>query len=276
MQALEPIQFGDFVRAYGGSAELAQDVPQSFYTSPSVYYFPKSEFRRKEFAKDHVNGAVGAIFQHVIHPVSRDTGDYSKETYRSMVEAFGYDLASGDQMKTFWFERAATFELCPYGSCAWRASYAAVKVARVFQNTSLKIFLKSAETKDQFTVVLGNKARGWFVYDPLTNPDVFFPVELYNKKIIGTFSDRRAGARQFSLQITPELVDEYTAVCPRIKKLYLSYCDSTPVTVERLKNDPAFIGGFRLSRVEPKQYDTVCEKAIKIFNEVVNKQRHAL
>ncbi len=279
MQSLQPIQFGDFVHTYGGSGELARDVPQKFYTSPSTYYFPKSEYRRKEFVKDHVNGAVSSIFQHVIHPLSRDVGIYSKETYRDLVEAFGFDLRSDDKLtnlKIFWFERAATFQFCPYGSCAWRASYAAVKLARVFHNTDLKIYLKSAETKDQFTVMVGNKTHGWFVYDPLTNPDVVFPVELYNKKIVGTFSDRPASARAFSLQITPQLADEYEAFWPRMQKLYLQYCNNTAVTVEGLKRDLAFMGGFKLAAVQPQQHDKICAEAIKVFTGVVREQRSVM
>lgn len=30
MQMAEPIVFGDFVQSYGGSVELAKDVPQKF------------------------------------------------------------------------------------------------------------------------------------------------------------------------------------------------------------------------------------------------------
>ena len=282
MQAIQttaPIQFGDFVQAYGGSSEHAKDVPQSFYTSPSVNYFPTSEYRKKEFTKNYVNGAVAAIFQHVIHPVSIDTGNYSRKTYNELVDALGFELFNADELtnhKAFWFDRAATFQFCPYASCAWRASYAAVKIARVFENTDFKIYLKSAETKDQFTVVVGNAKSGWFVYDPLTNPDVVFPLELYNKKIIGTFSDRRRGSRKFSLQITLELIKEYSAAWPRMQKLYMQYCENTTVTVESLKNDPALIAGLQLGGVKPANYDKVCLEAIKVYKEIVSQQRNEI
>jgi hypothetical protein len=271
MQSLEPIQFTDFVIANGGNVGLAKDVPSSFYNSPSVRYFPKSEYRRKEFEKSPASGAVDAIFQHVIHPVSIDTGRYSPETYNSMTKAYGFSLAEQKeecQLKLFWFERAATFQFCPYGSCAWRASYAALQLFRVFQSTNIRVILKSAEKKDQFIVLVGNGKCGWAVYDALTNPDVFFPIELYNKKIVGTFADRRSTARQFRLEITRELEAEYTAASPRIHKLYASYCQKANVTVESLKEDPAYVEGLFRNGVKLCEVDAVTSKAINIFNEL--------
>lgn len=238
------------------------------------FIFQKVSIEKKEFTKDHVNGAVAAIFKHVTRYLSVDSV-HTKETYRVLADALGFEFISHDielESKSFWFDRAATFQFCPYGSCAWRASYAAVKIAKIFQNSDLKIYVKSAETKDQFTVMVGNKNRGWFVYDPLTNPDVFFPVELFNKKVVGTFSDRRPGASQFCLQITPDLLEEYSKIWPRLQKLYLQQCANTVVTVKSLLNDPAFLGGLKLGQVKPSKYNEVCKRAIEIFKDLVSKQ----
>lgn len=259
---LESLAFVDFVRNCGGDVELAEKTPSCFYNSPSITYFPTSPHRRKEFTKSPLNEAVTSIFQHVIFPICYDNPFRTEE----LSEAFGFNLFADKNaaLKSFWFSRASAFQFCPYGSCAWRASFAATKLAKIFQNTDMNVFLNSAKTKDQFTVVVGSKTRGWFVYDALTNPDKIFPIELYNQEIVGTFSDRKAGAESYSLKITSELVTEYEAAWPRIQKLYKQYVAKTKLTVKSLKKDHAFVATLQ-KEVKEHQFNKVCQEAINIF-----------
>lgn len=274
MQATQPIQFGDFVSTYGGNTELGQDVPSSFYTSVGAFYFPKSTYVKKEFSKDSVAGAVSAIVRTTIETISIDAEALSRENYFKMVEAFGFQLNADKEtaLKAFLFDRAATFQFCPYGTCAWRACYAGLKLIRVFQNSNLQVFVEAAKIKDHFTVMLGSKVTGWFVYDPLTNPDVVFPVDLYNKEIIPTFSDRRSTAERFSLKITPALAEAYENAWPRIQKLYLETCRAAKLDPKKLVRDPAF-SCLRLDKVPSEQHLELCKKAIAIFDEIVKKQQ---
>lgn len=140
-----------------------------------------------------------------------------------------------NSMRGYLFGRATTFKLSGLGKCSFRASYASLIFAQLFPDEA-RVHLVSNPKKDQFAVLL-NIRNEWFVYDPLTNPEVLFPLAMYQKEILPKFPDVGRQVLEFKLKVTKAFAEEffrkYPAILEKISKQFLA---ALPTPNEILNN----------------------------------------
>ena len=116
------------------------------------------------------------------------------------------------------FLQAFLFDLTSMGNCANRSTYAAFKLHDLFENTDLKIIIKSAKDKDQYVVYLGNKSMGWFIYDPLTNPELVFTFKEYIDDILPLIPLKSRPTMPLSVPVNPTLCKQYEFVANKLQR----------------------------------------------------------
>lgn len=88
------------------------------------------------------------------------------------------------QQRHFLLKHALLFSVTKIGNCSDRAAYASLILFNLLKDTGIKIALQSLKARDQFYVCLGSVAKGWYIYDPLTNPTLLFSVEEYQQTML--------------------------------------------------------------------------------------------
>lgn len=83
--------------------------------------------------------------------------------------------------------KALGFACTGVGNCSDRSAYAAIKLFEIFKSTDVKVSLVSVPSVDHFIVYIGNKERGWHIYDPLTNPTIAFTFDEYKAQVLPLF-----------------------------------------------------------------------------------------
>jgi len=135
------------------------------------------------------------------------------------------------------FLKAFIFDISDLGNCSHRSGYASLKLHEMFKNTPIRVVNKSADKVDQYVVLIGNKTTGWFVYDPLTNPELIFTHEEYAKTILTLFTETAsAKGLPVCVTITPSLNAKYTAIATAL--LGMLPADIDGLTATTLLSNP--------------------------------------
>jgi hypothetical protein len=237
-------------------------IEEFYEMPPSERFFPLSKDTSQKYQDKAglktLSGVTSTIVQRNLLPVQLISGDNERQ-----LTLFGYYPNSKDNaMKCYLFERAATFKLTHVGACSFRASHAAICLARIFAESNVTVALTSAPTKDQFAVLLGNKAEGWFVYDPLTNPDMIFEHKYYQENILPTFKSVAKEGQKFQLTISKELVNDFDRRWPKIKNEFSSLLNENEIDTNHLLRDRDFIACLQANKVKPKKYKEITDEAI--------------
>lgn len=158
------------------------------------------------------------------------------------------------------FLQAFIFEISDIGNCAHRSAYAALELHKIFQETPINVIVKSAEHVDQQVVYLGNKEIGYFVYDPLTNPEILFTLEEYSKTILTMFCVHQRFKLPIKVTITEKLCEQYQHIAINFREMLSSDLDKFKVTEflnnPRMKYSLSEIFGSNASTME-----SIIEKA---------------
>jgi hypothetical protein len=196
---------------------LNKHSPSYISTLTSKHYSEtyKSDIRNGAFRPNcFASHLIGYVEDHIkltsFHPY--------RKTFWEKVDPGKNDLEIDkdgvpNAVKRFFYLNYMPFKFFAYGNCAERSSYAAVKIYDVLSQapTDIKIFFKSYTEQflvDHFVLRIGNEDKGWFIYDPLTNPEIIFEESEYHRDIIPLFKKHDSlTTRSICLEITPYLVE---------------------------------------------------------------------
>jgi hypothetical protein len=287
MQARESmLPLTNFVQKYIGNNAEAEVLVKTFLTGhvPSAQYFPLAT---KYVAKEYLDrkseascaGALGTFLQCALSRAFPDgfpTWQFDKNEKRQMLAVLlklygNIPTDKASNMQILLFSRAAFYQFSHMGSCSYRSSYAALQLFKILQGTSLNVALQSAPSVDQFTVLLGNKKEGYYVYDPLTNPLMVFDREFYIKNILSTFPKAAYTATAMNLTITKELSETYDSHFSVIKDEFEKLLISTEQNARVLLQNPSFVITLAKNKIERDQMQSHTETAIKVALALVNK-----
>lgn len=288
MNSREPmIPLTNFVQSHKGNSVDAENLVRTFLTGqvPSAQYFPLAT---KYVAKDYLDreseaplsGAVGTYLEYSLlkaFPNGFPNWPFDKDEQRQMIEVLLrlYNTIPSDKKSNaqiLLFSRAAFYEFSKEGSCSYRASYAALQLFKILQGTSLNVALQSAPSVDQFTVLIGNKTEGYYVYDALTNPLMLFDREFYIKNILSTFPKAEFQAATMNMTITKELSDTYDKHLPVITDEFTKLLKSSVQDAKVLLKNPAFSFSLSKNKIQRDQMQSHTERAIKVAQALVEKK----
>lgn len=279
MQARESIiPLANFVQKYNGNNAEADSLVTTFLAGqvPSAQYFPLAT---KYVAKDYLDrkpeapsaGALGTFLQCALFKAFPDgfpNWQSDRDEKRQMLEVMHklYGTIPTDKesnMQILLFSRAAFYQFSQTGSCSYRASYAALQLFKMMQGTSLNVALQSAPSVDHFTILIGNKKEGYYVYDPLTNPLMVFDREFYIKNILSTFPKAAYQAAAMNMVITQRLSDTYDKQFPLIKDEFEKLLKSSEKNSGVILKDPAFSFTLMKNKIQLDEMQLYTEQAIK-------------
>ena len=246
-----------------------------FYCRPSNQYLPKHPDVHSGYKSQEKVGAVAALFQYAFEPIYFLKNSVSKSTYDRFIQVFGF-VPNKDKklaMKTFLYNHAATYQFCKEGACSWRCAYAAMKLAQIFQNTKVAVFLQSNAKKDQFVVVLGKptvNGSEFYVYDPLLNADLLFSHQSYQKDVLPTYPDaQHPSPFAFKMKITKEMAEDYEKRWPKILKFLLDLCEQNRKSSESLCKDFQYCLSIMKAGYSQDELASTCQKAVSTFDTIV-------
>lgn len=147
--------------------------------------------------------------------------------------------------------KAFKFESSNVGNCSHRACYAAIRLHEMFRATSIEVMVKSSKEIDHFVVYLKNKVeKTWFVYDPLTNPEVVFAFDEYQKEIIPAFKPASTQVLlSISVTIDDDFCQRYARLYPKLLKHLSAEVDA--LNVKKLQSIPGFTKAVSVYCEEP-------------------------
>lgn len=283
-------------RNHSDETTLQRLIHMLFRLPPQHTYFPKSQHKSKKYGSPTQQNTTISLASSVLE---RCVNDLMLQGYRNIKWQNNQNALISYQARFFGkyvpstsvsekenvrlqhvhhlFERAAFYQISGLGACSFRAAFASLELKRAFKdNDKVKIYYESTPSRDHFTVMMGvpfdnNSAKTiWYVYDPLTNPEIIFPIEMFIKEILPTFEevqhDKRAS--KVELMITDELVQEYDICYPKIEAEIKSLWDKEPPTVTSLQSDANFIASMRYLRVNPDEKQLTA--AIELASELIN------
>jgi hypothetical protein len=135
------------------------------------------------------------------------------------------------------------------GNCSFRASYAAIELAKIFfgMSVGIEVKVRSYPEIDQFIVRIGSDEQGWKIYDPLTNPELIFDIEEYDRDIIPLFKSLNTPKRPYEFTITRSQINKFELLTK--KMLYLLQSESDNLSIEALKTDTDYLSFLQLSEI---------------------------
>lgn len=280
-----PLSLTDFVQqnadatAMDSHLSAANQLIEQFHRGfpPHHDVFPKSEHTSARYTEKRENALLTGVYFALVQgalirlEVVDENGDFINKL-------FGYDInTQGDEHKIYLFAHASMYKITSAGSCSYRASYAALCLYEIFANTPIKVVLHSyLPTRDQFVVMLGNKEMGWFVYDPLTNPELVFDSEQYKKSVLTTFRRPKTSAKPFQLTITKELSANFNARWPLIEVELIKMLTENTGTVEELLRDPALLAYLTLSDIGYEDWGKNIRAALVLMAKTIASNFNAL
>lgn len=75
------------------------------------------------------------------------------------------------------------FQFTHLGNSHTRASYSALRLFEVLQNSDLKFYVKSIKAHNHIVVYIKHH-QNWYIYDPMLNPDLIFSIKEYRQSVI--------------------------------------------------------------------------------------------
>lgn len=259
-----------FARLHNGNEMQAAQLLEKFANPPSIVHFPVSNFvwdnykNRKEDSK--LAGAVAALNgKYFLNGLAFKDPTF----FEDCVNAFGFRpnfKSPEDQYKMYLLSHASLFKFSGYGSCSFRTSYAALYLAEVFPK-EIEIYLESfLPNKDHFVVKLGNDVIGWFIYDPLTNPEKIFRQEFYLTNILCTFVDGKPQARKFYFKVEKQLASEFRKQWPQICDLLAKIANANKPNGNALLRDINYVNVLLDNQIHKTDFNIYVEKALEKFD----------
>lgn len=129
------------------------------------------------------------------------------------------------------------------------------------------VVLQSSPSHDQFVVMLCDKNKQWFVYDPLTNPELLFPHQDYQSDILSLFPRVQAPKSHLKLKITEAVYSRYAQKSSQIQD-YLKEAFRTFDTSNALKNRGYRASLIQRNLVPENQYLSITSCAITALREL--------
>jgi hypothetical protein len=268
------VNFAQFVKASNGNETETDRLIATLYKYPAHQRFwPKTEHLSKQYAQHKPEDleiyTVAAGILHRQCDAFLNLRNFLK--YGATCFAlFGYDATSSKDiaMRVFLYARASMFVLSSLGSCSQRASYSSLALAQLLPKEA-QVFLVSAPSKDQFVVQLKVADKEWLIYDPLTNPEVLFPHDLYKREVLSKFPDSDCAGKPFMLEITKELSAEFFSKCPDIlEKMKRMFLSTMPTPVDLMK-DYCFVESMRAFNMNPRTLSSKIQRGIELIQSFV-------
>ncbi len=232
-----PIFLRDFVNTHHGVdnidsllEKMGRKPPNAQDTIASEFYYEKyhAAIGRADYDLPH-NKILQCILEYII--LNKAPG------FASLTQSVTFFKQAVLPAELTMFLQAFIFDISDVGNCANRACYAALQLQQILQGTPIKIIVKSAEKVDHYVVYLGNKETGWFVYDPLTNPELVFPHEEYTKTILRMFPEAKSSRRiPMQVTVTPILYEKYQNIAKTLREELPT--DVASLSEARLLTDP--------------------------------------
>jgi len=257
-----PILLSDFIETPQGKAGCVELIKKMHYFKPVAQDTVESEYYSKKYPDLDERGLQLLTHKQFILEFFLD-----KNIGRWAINRKNLFLSPQLAAQIAIPLKAALFDITNIGNCGGRASYAAFKLHEILEGSGLKVTVKSAKFADHVVVYIG-KLPDLRVYDPLTNPELIFGFEEYQKKIMPLFKPRQVLEKlQIEVKITPALRNQY----PTIKN---EFCD---LFVEEM-HDPEKLQAFKEGIVGkvPNFHlftlDILCDEFKKGFKKMQQKQ----
>lgn len=237
---------------------------------PSLSNFPNNNYVSDKYKEKSTLAPLTTVFAALIQKTLQPI-HLASTNYNYLARIFGYFPDSKDNaMKCHLFSCAATYKFAFVGDCSFRASYAALNLAKVFSNCDITVALLSEKSKDQYVVMLGNNKKGWFVYDPLTNPELVFELNFYKKEILPTFRQpEKVAMQQFKLVVTKEIAENFNNSWQVIKTELINLLNKNKPIVKELLQDPDFTRPLVASGIIKNDWTELTNQAIKLYQSIL-------
>ena len=117
----------------------------------------------------------------------------------------------GNHVKRSLYLKYMPFKFFGHGNCCSRSAYAGINLHGIFSQVrgDIKIVLKSYIEEynvDHYVLKIGNENIGWYIYDPLTNPEIIFNEHEYQQDIFPMFPKYAGRAIPTYIEITSDFV----------------------------------------------------------------------
>lgn len=159
--------------------------------------------------------------------------------------------------------KALGFACTNVGNCSDRSAYAAVKLFEIFKSTDVKVSLVSVPSVDQFIVYIGNKEKGWHIYDPLTNPTIAFTFDEYKAQVLPLFETLSRPKDKFEMVLKLPLLTLFSE--KEVQASHLIRDSIISNTPEKLMNDRNYRAWGVMEGIGDLR-----QKTIDAYNEVDN------
>jgi len=186
--------------------KMSISPPANLGTQQSVYFYDhyRQQLAGTRYApekikliKVQVEMALTAMTQQLLPPLKMSdlfTTPLSEKQQRTISQT------------KYLLSKALAFACTGIGNCSDRSAYAAIQLFELFKSSDIKVSLVSVPSVDQFIVYIGNKERGWYIYDPLTNPAIVFTLEEYKTQVLPLFEPVSMPKNKFEMVIKQPLI----------------------------------------------------------------------
>ena len=266
-----PISLTNFVQQINPDADLTSMLDALHLNPPSVRDTQKSPHYSEKYTSNMSRENTQNL--HVMQVLTEM--QMAEITFRARTPMqkplrFWKELPNSEKKQAinYAISHASQFAYTKTGNCSSRSAFAAMHLYHAIgKQAGISVCLISSATHDQFTVMIGTADKQWFVYDPLTNPELLFEHAEYTSEILKYFSPVQTPKHPLKLKITPATYSAYLAKNPEIND-YLQQAFSTlkPKVVLSNLNYQYSLAGKNL--VAPAQYAQVTSDAIAALQEL--------
>ncbi len=167
-----------------------------------------------------------------------------------------------DQKILYLINMALKFSSASLGNCATRCSYAAIELFEILRNTGIQVKVKSWSEIDQFVICLKDSAGNVKIYDPLTNPELLFDKDEYERDVKSLFKPVASPKSPFDLTMDEKIRAKYVFQANKITAFLMTQRNDT--SLEELKSNDDYL--FSIGR--KGIVDTDFKKTARAYREV--------
>jgi hypothetical protein len=218
-----PILLSDFMQQHQPGASIAPMLEKMYRHPPTFKKTQKSPHFSPRYQaifneSDALTQVMTILCEKEMLPLLSSSALIVPSLHQKHV-TFWKSLAADktEATKRYIFGIGSNFNLLGLGNCAPRATYAAMQLHPLLKDTGIQIKLVSLTSVDQFIVYLKTPDKLWYVYDPLTNPELLFTPDEYKSAIMPLFTKVPSPAAQVDLTITPALCEHFRIHCDKIE-----------------------------------------------------------
>jgi hypothetical protein len=232
--------------------------PANLDTKESIHY--SDTYREKIEGNEEKMKLMSCIVEKIFYPIT-----LTRKTIPSCLDFWGAENLPTDysqSQRLYVVQKAAVFSYTDIGNCANRASYAGIELFEIFKNTNVQIQVVSYSEIDHFVLKIGNASDGWKIYDPLTNPQLLFEEDEYNREIKSLFKHVPSPKQPINFTIDLKSIALFNFQLRKITNFVLRERQKT--TIEALKKDLNYHQSLMISGIEDPFY----EKTIAAYIEL--------